>query len=58
MQQARRKAQAQIVIGMSALAVSSVMLTRLHSNFDFYYGLGFGVGMGLLMLGIYTLKRQ
>lgn len=50
------KARALMITGMSVLTVSSTMLTRPHN--DFIYGLGFGIGIGLLMLGIYNLRRQ
>jgi hypothetical protein len=55
MTQAHRKGQARMAMGMSALAVASIMLTRHQS--DYLSGLAFGIGIGLLMLGIRTLTR-
>ena len=55
-QQLHRKAQAQIVIGVFALAIASITLTEFHN--DFFSGLGFGIGVPLLLLGIYKIRRQ
>ena len=55
-QQVRRKGQAQIVVGMCALAVATSTLAH-HDN-DFISGVLYGLGIGLLMLGIYRIKRQ
>lgn len=53
---ARTKGQAQIVIGMGALATAVVMLAKLQN--DFLSGLSFGIAIGVLLLGIYTLTRS
>ncbi len=54
--QKRRKAQAQIVIGLFALTVASIALTRFHN--DFLSGLGFGVGVPMISLGVYNFRRD
>lgn len=54
--QNRRKAQAQIVTGMLALAVASIALTKFHN--DFLSGLGFGFGVPMISLGVYNFRRH
>ncbi len=55
-QKVRNKAQLLMITGMSVLIISSTMLTQQHD--DFIYGSCFGLGIGLLLLSIYSFKRQ
>ena len=55
-EQSHPKARTQIILGMVALALASIALTKFHS--DFLAGFGTGIGISLLVFGVRSLVRR